>query len=212
MPQLGVERLIGQRENVGPDGLHERQVRQRQRALLVAMPHQRLATLLRHVACQLLRERRLADARLAYHHRQRPMAVQRLVEGLVELVELRVTPYERPTVDGIRRGRRHNGGRCGQCLGCFQDLDGTHGLCLDCGPRHFGGRELGPPTLATSPHQVDQAPAAEDDDEDSNHDADDACGVHGLSRQPGCPANLPRVGAEGKRLCPSGLASAGRRD
>ena len=93
------------RQDVGAHGLDEGEVGQRQRAFLVAVADQRLAAAQGDVGGELLAERRLADARLADDHDQPALAGERGVEGLLQLLELRLAADEGAAGNGLAPGR-----------------------------------------------------------------------------------------------------------
>ncbi len=95
-------------QHVGTEGFDEREIGQRVRSLLVAMSDKRPAALRRDVRGELLGQGCLADAGLAHHHEQRPIAGGRCIEGLLCLSQLRVPTDEGATVE---RARRYSDGR-----------------------------------------------------------------------------------------------------
>src|SRR5207248_7772951 len=83
--------------------LDERQIGQRERALLVAMPDERRAAVQRGVGGELLADARLADAWLTHHHPQVALAGGRCVKRIGEVLQLLLSADEGAAVERTLR-------------------------------------------------------------------------------------------------------------
>ena len=143
--QLFTERLGRAGEDVVAHSLDEGQIRQGERALLIGVAHQGTPASHRDVGSQLLAEGGFSDAGLANHGEEGGAAGEGTVEGLLQMLQLRLASHEDAAVEGIGETpiphpRKRRGSVCSEPLRLPSPRrDGAGGEVFQCLPHH-GGR------------------------------------------------------------------------